>query len=1209
MLHYLILFFSFLTIISANAQNDPVVQRIFLAGDAGELKNGKHPVIDKLIKAADWNDERNTIIYLGDNIYPQGLPQSGDKNFLTKQKVIDYQLSVVKGNKAKAFFVPGNHDWKQGKPGGWEQVKNQQQYIAGLQMPNIKVYPENGCPGPVEVMLNDKVVMVFMDSQWWLEQNEKPGLESDCECKTEEAILTNLKEIIAENADKLLLLVMHHPFYTHGKHGGYFTLKQHIFPLTEANSGLYIPLPVLGSLYPITRGVFGNIQDTKHPQYKNMIKRIEEVLKNHPNVIHVAGHEHNLQLLQHDSITYIVSGAAAKSTQVKKGVNTVFAKATTGYAVLEITETGKVNVKFYGVTTAASPEPIYTMALKTIIAPAVTAKDEKNFSFPDSMTVAASKKFAAGGLKKFLLGANYRKEWMEPIRVPVFNMGKEMGGLTPLRRGGGHQSKSLRLKGASGKQYVLRSVEKFVTDAAIPPDLRGTVAKDLVSDGVSASYPYAALSVPVLATAAGVPHADPKLVYVPDDPLLGKYKIDFANTLCLFEEREPGGAKKTFSTDDVVAKLADDNDNSIDQQKVLNARLLDMFMMDFDRHEDQWRWAAADTGKGKTFFAIPRDRDQPFFISSGLIPYFASRPWIAPQVQGFRAKAKNISVYNFNARNFDRAFLNELPEDEWKKSISNFLPLMTDELIEKALGRQPIEIQKYSANEIIAKLKERRKYFEAEMMGYYRFISKIVNITGSDKKELFDINRKADGSVLVTVYKINKEGESLKKMYERQFDPLVTKEIRLYGLGDDDKFLFHGEGNSIKIRVIGGNGNDAVENNASGKAVVYDWLNEQNSFTGTGRIVKKLSNDAAVNKYERRYYKYNQWIPAVSVAFNPDDGIYLGASVKHIAHGFRKTPYAMMHQLTVNHSLSTQAYNIRYNADFIKAASKADLLIRTDIRAPNNVTNFFSYGNESVFDKTQPDKIRYYRTRFQLGDIALLLRKNFGSAVSLSVGPAFQFYGFDTDDNFGRYVLQTGINGLNAATLFKSKSYLGGQLSLAIDTRNNKAIPTRGINWQTNFKLLSGLNNISNQLTQLNSDLSLFMSFSTPANVVIATRLGGAINFTKDFEFFQAQYLGGTDNLRGFRKYRFAGKSMLFNNTELRIKLADFRTYILPGSIGLLFFNDIGRVWIENDNSSKWHNGFGGGLWITPLKRLAITASITKSDEETLPLITFGWQF
>jgi hypothetical protein len=1209
MLRYLTFYLAFLTVITVNAQNDAVIQRIFLAGDAGELKKDKHPVIDGIIKSTDWNDERNVIIYLGDNIYPQGLPQSGDKNFLAKQKILDYQLSVVRDKKGKAFFVPGNHDWKEGKPGGWQQVKNQQEYIDGLQLPNVKVFPANGCPGPVEVMLNDKVILVFMDSQWWLEQNEKPGLESDCDCKTEEDILTNLKEIIAENTDKLLLVAMHHPFYTHGKHGGYFTLKQHIFPLTEAGGGLYIPLPVLGSLYPVTRGVFGNIQDTKHPQYKNMINRIEEVLKNHPNVIHVAGHEHNLQLLQHDSITYIVSGAAAKSTQVKKGKNSVFATQANGFAVLEITAGGKVTVKFYPVTSAGLQEPIYTASLKNITPAAVVVKEEKIVSFPDSMTVAASKKFAASGLKKFLLGANYRKEWMEPIRVPVFNMEKELGGLTPLRRGGGHQSKSLRLKDADGKQYVLRSVEKFVTDAALPPDLRGTVAKDLVSDGVSASYPYAALSVPVLAAAAGVPHANPKLVYVPDDPRLGKYKIDFANTLCLFEEREPGGAKKTYSTDDMAAKLADDNDNKIDQRQVLNARLLDMFMMDFDRHEDQWRWAAVDTGKGKTFFVIPRDRDQPFFISRGLLPYFASRPWIAPQVQGFRAKAKNINTYNFNAKNFDRAFLNELAEDDWKKSVDNFLPVITDEVIEKALQQQPKEVQKYSQKKIITALKERKKYFEKEMMGYYRFISKIVNITGSDKKELFDVNRQADGSVSVTLYKINKEGESAKKIYERQFDPAVTKEIRLYGLGGDDKFLFHGEGSKIKIRVIGGNGNDVFENNAPGKAIVYDWIAEQNDFNGNGNTVKKLSNDAAVNKYERLSYKYNQWIPAVSVNFNPDDGIYLGASIKHIAHGFRKTPYSMMHQLIVNHSLSTQAYNIRYNADFIKAAGRADLLLRADIKAPDNVTNFFSYGNESVFDKKQPGKIRFYRARFQLGDMALLIRKNISSSVSLSAGPAFQFYALNVNDNTGRYILQTGNNGLNAATLFSSKSYLGAQLSVGVDTRNNKALPSRGINWQTNFKILSGLNDVSNQLTQLNSDLSLFMSFSMPANVVITTRFGGGTNFNKDFEFFQAQYLGGTDNLRGFRKYRFAGKSMLFNNTELRIKLADFRTYLLPGSIGILLFNDIGRVWVENDNSSKWHNGFGGGLWVAPLKRLAITASITRSDEETLPLITFGWQF
>ena len=33
----------------------------------------------------------------------------------------------------------------------------------------------------------------------------------------------------------------------------------------------------------------------------------------------------------------------------------------------------------------------------------------------------------------------------------------------------------------------------------------------------------------------------------------------------------------------------------------------DMFVMDLDRHEDQWNWGAWDNGKGKTFYPIAKD--------------------------------------------------------------------------------------------------------------------------------------------------------------------------------------------------------------------------------------------------------------------------------------------------------------------------------------------------------------------------------------------------------------------------------------------------------------------------------------------------------------------------------------------------------------------------------------------------------------------------
>jgi hypothetical protein len=451
-------------------------------------------------------------------------------------------------------------------------------------------------------------------------------------------------------------------------------------------------------------------------------------------------------------------------------------------------------------------------------------------------------------------------------------------------------------------------------------------------------------------------------------------------------------------------------------------------------------------------------------------------------------------------------------------------------------------------------------------------------------------------------------------MYERKFDPGITKEIRLYAMGGDDKFVTHGNGNKIKVRMIGGSGNDVFESNASstaGKNIAYDLNTEENQFTGKNNFRQKLSDDPEVNKYERLYYKYNLNIPFVSVSFNPDDGLFLGASLRMIRHGFRKTPYKSMHQFAVNHALATNAYNFKWYSEFIGAlGKKSDLLFDLDIKAPNNITNFFGYGNATVFDKTKPGKHKYYRARYELGDVSMLIRKRFTPWLYMTLGPTYEFYSMDAGKNINRYILQTASNGVDPKTIFEDQSYAGGKLSLNIDFRNNKIMPSRGINWQTSLKVLNGLNDASKNLTQLNTDMSLYLSFRSNANFVIATRFGAGKNFGEGFEFYQAQYLGGTENLRGYRKYRFAGQSMAFNNTELRFKIADFRTYLFPGSLGLFIFHDAGRVWAKNDPSpAKWHTGYGGGLWFSPMTRLVITAAYTASEEDNLPLVTFGWQF
>ncbi|HEX5653477.1 MAG TPA: hypothetical protein VFX58_10410, partial [Chitinophagaceae bacterium] len=248
-----------------------------------------------------------------------------------------------------------------------------------------------------------------------------------------------------------------------------------------------------------------------------------------------------------------------------------------------------------------------------------------------SSTAAGTKPFSTSGGRKFWMGSNYRKEWNTRVTAPVLNLATAYGGLKPVKLGGGKQTRSLRMEDPNGREYSLRSVQKFITSKTLPGDLQSEAAADLVSDGVSASYPYSNLSIGMLSDAAGIPHGEVKLVYIGDDPQLGEFRDEFSNRLALLEIRLPDSVKKGFDTDDVVEKLKDDNDNIVDQQALLRARILDMFVMDLDRHEDQWQWGTVDKEKGKLYYPIPRDRDQAFFVNQGLLPGIAKWPWLVPQ--------------------------------------------------------------------------------------------------------------------------------------------------------------------------------------------------------------------------------------------------------------------------------------------------------------------------------------------------------------------------------------------------------------------------------------------------------------------------------------------------------------------------------------------------------------------------------------------------
>ncbi|HEY9364783.1 MAG TPA: BamA/TamA family outer membrane protein [Chitinophagaceae bacterium] len=829
-------------------------------------------------------------------------------------------------------------------------------------------------------------------------------------------------------------------------------------------------------------------------------------------------------------------------------------------------------------------------------------------SYTDSATFPGYDYYKAGSFKKWLLGANYRDEWVHSITVPVFNISKEKGGLVPEKLGGGLQTKSLRLEDKEGNDYVLRSIEKF-PDNNIPEEFRNTFVKDALVDGISASYPYAALSIPPLAEAAGVPHATPRLVYVPDDPALGEYRSIFANTLCIFEEREPGGFEKNIGTDNLLEKLQDDNDKKVNQIAVLKARLLDMFIMDFDRHDDQWRWGTNDTNEHRTYFPVPRDRDQAFFINQGFIPNRVAKYF--PKFQGFRAKAKNINTFNFNAIDFDRTFLNATTEKDWRLQTDTLLMQMTDSVIDYAMVQQPKDIYGYSAPQIAATLKERRKYLMDDAIKYYHFLAKQVMVTGSDKDEFFNVQVLDNNNVDVTVYNIGSDNDISRKLYHRTFLKDETKEILLYGLGAKDSFLVKGDSKTpIRIRMIGGSGKDIFDlksHENKRRIFIYDSLAENNVVYGHD-FRNRLSNVDTVNVYHRDNFVYNEFRPGLSFSFNSDEGVFAGVGFRHTVHGFRKIPYAFHQKFYIRKSFATSALIADYNLEAIDIMGKGDLLVNSSLNLPRNTINFFGFGNETVFEKLNNKSINFYRTKLKHIDLNVLLRYKVLPSFDISFGPSFNYFHLERQKNVGTISYFPSLNGLDSTTLYKEKTYVGPLLNLAYDTRRGDFFTTDGVYWQSGIRYNKGLAATATDFWQVNTDLSFYKSIIPNNRLMLAVRFGGGFN-SDDYEFYQSQYLSGTENLRGYRKYRFAGDKVLYNNLELRFRIADFQTYLLPGAIGLIAFHDVGRVWFQKQSSAAWHNGYGGGIWLAPAKKFVVTGVFGHSKEGWLPYASFGFRF
>ncbi|MEQ5790293.1 metallophosphoesterase [Muricauda sp. NFXS6] len=1197
---------------SADVETDEkeVEHTFYLIGDAGKSPIGNlNPTLKNFKKVLDRADSNSTTIFLGDNIYPAGLPDKKDSTiaYLEAKSHLDAQLRTLEDFQGKKLFIPGNHDWyNEGLVG----LKREEEYVEDVLDYNDAYQPENGCPIE-KIEINEKVMVIAIDTEWYLVNWDKhPTINDECEIRDRGRFFEELESLIKKNRDKTVIIALHHPIFTYGSHGGQFSFKQGLYP-----SGGKVPLPILGTAINLLRKTSGaTAEDLSNKRYDELRNRILTLSQYSDKIIFASGHEHSLQYIEEYGKPQIVSGSGAKTGATRLLNGSKFSTGRTGYAILKIYKDGSSRVQFYGADTTS-----HELLFQTQVLP--PDRSSKSIELADEFpaykyaSVYDEEEIDKSGFHKWLWGERYRKYYATKVKAPTVRLDTLFGGLSVVRKGGGNQSNSLRLADKDGREYVMRALRKSAErylqaiafqDQFIIGKFSDTYTEELLLDLYTGAHPYAPFTIGKLSDALGMYHTNPALYYVPKQSVLGDYNKEFGDGLYMIEEHVSDGhdnlesfgyTKKIESTYDLMEKLREDEEYSIDQKEYVKARLFDILIGDWDRHVDQWRWAEFETENGnKVYKPIARDRDQVFSRwGDGVIMNFGSRAVPNLRIfEGFHKEIRSVKGLTSSPRTFalDMALLSETDLQMWIDQAAFIQQNLNGEIIDDAFLAFPEEVRDETLTEIKRILLARKENLVETAKEYYAVLNKYSVITGTDKDDYFNIVSLPDGDVEVSAYRI-KGGDYTDLFFHKVYSPDYTKEIWIYGLDDDDVFDANTETSKIKVRIAGGQNNDVYQTSEdSKKLVVYDFKTKKNTFDDAyGGKIKRV-NDYDTNTYEFLNIKAsnNQVLP--TAGYNPDDGLRLGVTDTYTYNGFRKNPFTQQHTFNAAYYFATKGFDFGYTGEFAHIFNKVNFELDFRFTSPNFTRNFFGFGNETVNnDDEEPLELDYNRVRIQTFRFApsLVWRGFYGSKVRLGVA----YENIEVEETENRFINEFYVENGEESNL----NFFGVDAEYSYSNTDSEAFPTLGMSFTLEGGFKTNLDESSRSFGYVIPSFAIDHRLTADGKLVLATKFKGHFTIGNGYEFYQAASIGGDNGLRGFRFERFTGKTAYYQNTDLRYSFRGIKTGLLPVNPGFYAGFDYGRVWFPGDDSHKWHNSYGGGFFVNGADVLSANFGLFNSTD------------
>ena len=1171
--------------------------KIFLVGDAGNADEPQaKQTLDFIKNKIDSADKNSMLLFLGDNIYPLGMPKEGDKKYALAKQKMESQLAITKNFKGKTVVIPGNHDWYHGLEG----LKAQEEFVKNYLNDKKSFLPKNSCPIE-DLNLTKDIKLIVIDSEWALINWDRyPGINKGCDIKTREDFYAEFKELILKNQDKRIIVALHHPVISSGVHAGFNSAKSH----WSAFEGK-IPVPGVASVIKVLRSSSGvSMEDLSNKHYTEFANRIKSILQDRENVILVSGHDHNLQYHEDRNIKQIISGAGSKIHPSTITEKTGFSYGGSGFAVLNIRKDLSSDVEYF----STKNNKLEKLAQISVL----SAPEEFNNIYPAALpptgttTIYTEKQTKAGKFYTWLWGEHYRKYYALPIQAETANISELNGGYTPFREGGGNQSNSLRLKSKDGQEFVMRGVKKnavrFLNNRAFKRstfgnELSNTFPERFLLDFFTTSHPFTGLSVNNMADKINLFHSNPELYYVPKQKGLGIYNKNYGNELYMIEEHFSADSKTLasldnaqdiLSTDEVLKNLRKDSKYSVDQDLYLRARIFDMLIGDWDRHEGQWKWAEYKSGNKIVYKPIPRDRDQAFSKFDGTAFKVIMNIPAIRHMKTFKDDIKSVRWMNMEPYPLDLILLKNSEQENWIAQAKYIQEHLTDQDIDTAFDNVPKEVKDETITDIQRKLKLRKRKLEDYATRYFNVLQEKVPLTGTVNKDKFVII-KTGNSVEVKQYELGKNGEQL--VFEKTYNDIQTKELWIYGLEDDDLYEVSGEGKSkISIRLIGGYNHDTYHVANGNNVKIYDFKSQENTYN-TRSASKRITNDYDINTYNWKHPKYNVFAGYPNANFNPDDGVIIGFVANYTVNNFIRDPFTQKHSLSANMYTATGGFNLGYKGIFKKAIGSWDAGIDAFYTTPFFARTFFGLGNETLYDKDAVER-NYNRVRISQFRFA----PSISTTSWLSMKHQFQlsFEHSKVQRNEDRFIaVSQDVN----PDVFKGQQFAGGNYTFSFKNFDHNSFPTLGLELSLNAGWKANISEFKQNFAAFEGTLNLFHRIDKRGRFVFANSSNAMIINNNNFEFYQAAAIGGNNGMRAYRNERFAGKSYFLNNSEIRWDFGRIRNNIVPANMGMLIGYDLGRVWKDNEISNKWHQGVGAGIWLNILEMFSARLSYFTGED------------